>query len=61
MRVVLQRSKEASVTVDGEIVGQIPFGLTLLVGITHEDTEKDATISQKKLPTYVFLKMRAER
>ena len=40
MRVVLQRSKKASVTVDGEIVGQIPFGLTLLVGITHEDTEK---------------------
>lgn len=61
MRVVLQRSKEASVTVDGEIVGQIPFGLTLLVGITHEDTEKMQLISQKKLQTYVFLKMRAER
>ena len=40
MRVVLQRSKKASVTVDGEIVGQIPFGLTLPVGITHEDTER---------------------
>ena len=60
MRVVLQRSK-ASVTVDGEIVGQIPFGLTLLVGITHEDTEKDATYIAEKLQTYVFLKMRAER
>ena len=60
MRVVLQRSK-ASVTVDGEIVGQIPFGLTLLVGITHEDTEKDATYIAEKLRTYVFLKMRAER
>lgn len=61
MRVVLQRSKEASVTVDGEIVGQIPFGLTLLVGITHEDTEKMQLTLQKKLRTYVFLKMRAER
>ncbi len=49
MRVVLQRSKEASVTVDGEIVGQIPFGLTLLVGITHEDTEQDATYIAEKI------------
>ena len=49
MRVVLQRSKKASVTVDGEIVGQIPFGLTLLVGITHEDTEKDATYIAEKI------------
>lgn len=48
MRVVLQRSKKASVTVDGEIVGQIPFGLTLLVGITHEDTEKDVTYIAEK-------------
>lgn len=61
MRVVLQRSKKASVTVDGEIVGQIPFGLTLLVGITHEDTEKMQLTLRKKLQTYVFLKMRAER
>ncbi len=61
MRVVLQRSKEASVTVDGEIVGQIPFGLTLLVGITHEDTEKDATYIAEKSRTYASLKMRAER
>ncbi|PDM36504.1 D-tyrosyl-tRNA(Tyr) deacylase, partial [Bacillus cereus] len=48
MRVVLQRSKEASVTVDGEIVGQIPFGLTLLVGITHEDTEKRCNLHCRK-------------
>lgn len=42
MRVVLQRSKEASVTVDGDITGAISSGYVLLVGITHEDTEKDA-------------------
>ncbi|MFC4776503.1 D-aminoacyl-tRNA deacylase [Paenibacillus sp. GCM10023252] len=41
MRVVLQRSKEAKVTVDGEVVGSIPSGLVLLVGLTHEDTEAD--------------------
>ncbi|MDV2685924.1 D-aminoacyl-tRNA deacylase [Alkalihalophilus sp. As8PL] len=41
MRVVLQRSKEASVTVDEEVVGKIDAGLVLLVGITHEDTNED--------------------
>ncbi|WP_203339791.1 D-aminoacyl-tRNA deacylase [Planococcus beijingensis] len=42
MRVVLQRSKKASVTVEGDITGAISSGYVLLVGITHEDTEKDA-------------------
>ncbi|MDQ0110810.1 D-aminoacyl-tRNA deacylase [Paenibacillus harenae] len=41
MRVVVQRSKEAKVIIDGEIVGAIDFGLVLLVGITHEDTIDD--------------------
>lgn len=41
MRVVVQRSKEASVSVDGEIVGAIDRGLVLLVGLTHEDTMED--------------------
>lgn len=39
MRIVLQRARSASVTVDGEVVGQLPSpGLVLLVGITHDDT-----------------------
>ncbi|MDR0266798.1 D-aminoacyl-tRNA deacylase [Paenibacillus sp.] len=42
MRVVVQRCKEAKVTVNGEITGQIDQGLMVLVGVTHEDTEKDA-------------------
>lgn len=41
MRVVVQRSKEASVTVEGKQIGAIPYGLVLLVGIAQEDTEKD--------------------
>lgn len=41
MKVVLQRTKSASVTVNQEIVGEISFGLLLLVGITHSDQEED--------------------
>ncbi|SFE48691.1 D-tyrosyl-tRNA(Tyr) deacylase [Paenibacillus algorifonticola] len=41
MKVVIQRSKQASVTVEGEVTGAINFGYVLLVGITHEDTEAD--------------------
>ena len=40
MRVVLQRSREASVTVEDKIVGKIQFGLVILVGFTHTDSEK---------------------
>ncbi|MBE3569884.1 MAG: D-tyrosyl-tRNA(Tyr) deacylase [Bacillales bacterium] len=49
MRVVLQRSKEASVEVDGKTVGQISSGFVLLVGITHEDTEEDAAYLAEKI------------
>ncbi|MGF7045936.1 D-tyrosyl-tRNA(Tyr) deacylase [Paenibacillus sp. DS2015] len=42
MKVIIQRCKEARVTVDGELVGSIGQGLMVLVGVTHEDTEKDA-------------------
>lgn len=49
MRVVVQRSKEASVTIEGEVVGSIQKGLVLLVGITHEDTEKELTWVVDKL------------
>lgn len=43
MRVVLQRARTASVTVDGEVIGRIDRpGLVALVGVTHDDTEADA-------------------
>ena len=49
MRVVLQRSKQSSVTVNDEVVGQIDSGLTLLVGVTHEDTVEDAEYVADKI------------
>jgi D-tyrosyl-tRNA(Tyr) deacylase len=49
MRVVVQRSKQASVTVNGEIVGKIESGLVLLVGITHSDTKEDAEYVADKI------------
>ena len=39
MKIVVQRSKNASVVVDGNLVGSIDNGLTLLVGFTDGDTE----------------------
>jgi len=48
MRVLLQRTKEAKVVVDGKVVGQIPKGLLLLVGITHDDTIEDVKYCAEK-------------
>ena len=49
MRVILQRSKQASVTVDGQVTGVIQKGYVLLVGITHSDTEEDIKYVAKKI------------
>ena len=42
MKAVLQRVKNASVTVDGKITGQIGEGFLVLLGVGPEDTEKNA-------------------
>lgn len=49
MRVVIQRSGEASVTVDGKVTGAISSGYVLLVGITHTDTEDDVRYVANKV------------
>ena len=39
MKVVIQRSKNASVEVDNKVVGKIDKGLVILVGFTENDNE----------------------
>jgi D-tyrosyl-tRNA(Tyr) deacylase len=42
LKIVLQRVKNASVTVDGEKISEIGLGLLLLVGVANGDTETEA-------------------
>lgn len=49
MKIVIQRSKEASVTVDNKIVGNINYGLVLLVGFTQNDTLKEIDYMVEKV------------
>ncbi|MFC7371216.1 D-aminoacyl-tRNA deacylase [Fictibacillus iocasae] len=49
MKVILQRVKDASVSIDGSVAGHIGHGLMLLVGVTHSDTEKDADYLAEKI------------
>jgi D-aminoacyl-tRNA deacylase len=49
MKVVVQRAKKATVTVNGEVVGAIGHGLVLLVGVTHSDTIEDVAFIADKI------------
>lgn len=49
MRVIVQRARSASVTVDNEVVGEISKGLMLLVGLTHTDTQADTSYVAEKV------------
>jgi D-aminoacyl-tRNA deacylase len=50
MRAVVQRVSAASVTIDGEVVGELPKpGLVVLLGVTHSDDEATAARMARKL------------
>lgn len=49
MRVLIQRVKRASVTVDGELISQIAQGLLVFVGICDEDNHEDIEWLTKKI------------
>lgn len=55
MRLVIQRVKEASVTINGQIHGQIQKGLLLLLGIEDRDTDEDIEwLCQKVVKMRIF-------
>ena len=49
MKALIQRSKGAKVSVDGKTIGEIGEGIVVLLGITHEDTEKEADYLVQKI------------
>ena len=55
MRAVIQRVSQASVTVEGTIIGQIQRGLMVLVGIVNEDDASDIEwLSNKIIHMRIF-------
>ncbi len=49
MKAVVQRVKKTVLSVDGKIVSEIPFGLTVFLGVKTGDMEKDADYLGKKI------------
>jgi len=49
MRAVVQRVSRAKVTVDDEITGEITTGLMVLLGVSEDDTQDDASYLAEKL------------
>jgi D-tyrosyl-tRNA(Tyr) deacylase len=49
MRAVVQRVSQAKVTFDGKTVGEIGNGLLVLLGVSGDDTEKDALYLIEKI------------
>ena len=49
MRAIVQRVKQTSLEVDGNLVSEIPFGLTVFLGVQCGDTEKQAEQIAKKI------------
>lgn len=49
MRAVVQRVRQARVSVDGTVTGEISLGLLILLGVQSEDTEKEGAWLAGKL------------
>ncbi len=49
MKIVLQRVKEASVTVDEKIISSIDNGFLIFIGVADSDTKEDAVRLAKKI------------
>ena len=49
MRAVIQRVTEASVSVDGKVVGRIGPGMVVLLGVGEDDSEKEVSYVAEKI------------
>lgn len=49
MKAVIQLANGASVSVNNSIVGEIDHGYVIFLGVTHDDTEEDASYLVNKL------------
>ena len=49
LKIVLQKSGPARVEIENKIHGEIKSGIVLLIGITHDDTEKDIEYLVEKI------------
>lgn len=55
MKAVIQRSQAGECRVEGDVTGSIEHGLVVLVGFTHDDTEKDLQwMAQKIINLRIF-------
>ena len=49
MKAVVQRVKQTSLAVEGKLISEIPFGLTVFFGVQCWDSEKEADYIVKKI------------
>ena len=49
MKAVVQRVRKTFLSVDGTLISEIPFGLTVFLGVKSGDTEKEGTYIAKKI------------
>ena len=50
MKAVIQRARDSYVTVGEEVVGEISYGLVVLLGVGDEDTQDDIHYLANKIP-----------
>ena len=57
MKIILQKVKKASVSVNNKVVGSIDKGYCLLVGVHKESIEEDAKYLAKKILNLLYMQI----